>query len=178
VTINSIQVPLLYAGPTQINAQAPFELSPGPVQLAVTANGMALPPITVQIAATGPGVFLFLNGSGHAAVENEDYSLNTTQNPAKPSAYLFAFMTGQGLVSPAVADGAPAPLSPFSYPVAPITATIGGQPAVVSFAGLAPTLAGVSQLNIVVPNLPPGDYPLVVSAGGVLSNSATVSIGP
>jgi adhesin/invasin len=178
VTINSILLPLLYVGPSQINAQAPFELSPGPVQLTVTSNGIVLSPITVQIAATSPGVFQFLNGSGHAAVENQDYSLNTTQNPAKPGAYLFAFMTGQGLVNPAVADGAPAPLSPLSYAVAPITATIGGQQAFVEFAGLAPTLAGVSQLNIVVPNLPPGDYPLVISAGGVLSNSATVSIGP
>jgi adhesin/invasin len=176
--MNSISLPLLYAGPSQINAQAPFELSPGPVQLTVTANGTVLPSITVQIAATSPGVFLFLNGGDHAAVENQDYSLNSSQNPAKPGAYLFAFMTGQGLVSPAVADGAPAPLSPFSYALASITATIGGQQALVSFAGLAPTLAGVSQLNIVVPNLPPGDYPLVVSAGGVLSNSATVSIGP
>jgi uncharacterized protein (TIGR03437 family) len=171
-------LPLLYAGPSQINAQAPYELSPEPVQLTVTANGMALDPITVQIAVTSPGVFLFLNGSGHAAVENQDYSFNSTQNPAKPGSYLFAFMTGQGLVSPPVADGAPAPLSPLSNAIAVITATIGGQQAFVSFAGLAPTLAGVSQLNIVVPNLPPGDYPLVVSAGGVLSNTATVSIGP
>ena len=177
VTMNSIALPLLYVSPSQINSQAPFELSPGPVQLTVTANGMVLSPITVQIAATSPGVFLFLNGSGHAAVENQDYSFNSTQKPAKPGAYLFAFITGQGLVSPAVADGAPAPLTPFSYATAPITATIGGQPAFVSFAGLAPTLAGVSQLNILVPNLPPGDYPLVVISGGVLSNSATVSIG-
>jgi len=178
VTINSVAAPLLYAGPSQINAQAPYELSPGPAQLTVTANGSTLSPIAVQIAATSPGVFLFLNGSGHAAVENQDYSFNSTQDPAKPGAYLFAFITGQGLVSPAVADGAPAPLSPFSYPVAPITATIGGQQVQVEFAGLTPTLAGVSQLNIVVPNLPPGDYSLMVSAGGVLSNSATVSIGP
>ena len=142
-------------------------MSPGPVQLTVTTpNVFPLSPITVQIAATAPGVFLFLNGSGHAAVENQDYSFNSTQNPAKPGSYLFAFMTGQGLVSPAVADGAPAPLSPLSYAIAPITATIGGQQVQVEFSGLVLTLAGVSQLNIVVPNLPPGDYPLLVTASG------------
>jgi uncharacterized protein (TIGR03437 family) len=40
----------------------------------------------------------------------------------------------------------------------PITATIGGQPATVSFAGLTPGFVGLVQVNLVVPALAPGSY--------------------
>jgi adhesin/invasin len=57
-----------------------------------------------------------------------------------------------------------------------VTATVGGQPATVLFAGLAPGYAGLYQVNLVVPQLVPGDYPLQISAGGVASNTAIVSV--
>ena len=57
-----------------------------------------------------------------------------------------------------------------------VTATIEGQTASVVFAGLAPGFAGLYQVNILVPQLPPGDHPLQVFAGGVPSNIAPVSI--
>jgi uncharacterized protein (TIGR03437 family) len=177
VTMNSIALPLLYVGASQINAQAPYELAPGPVQLTVTSNGTMLATLSVQMTAASPGIFMLSDGSGHAAAENQSYSLNSAQTPSTPGNYLFAYVTGLGVVNPPVADGAPAPLSPFSYPRAMVSATIGNQPAQVEFAGLAPTLAGVSQLNIVVPNLPPGNYPLVVTAGGAISNTAMVTVG-
>ena len=56
------------------------------------------------------------------------------------------------------------------------TATIGGQPAAVSFAGLAPRLVGVFQVNVQVPNLAAGNYPLAITVGGVTSNSATIGV--
>ena len=43
--------------------------------------------------------------------------------------------------------------------------------------GLVPTLAGVSQINILVPNLPPGNYPLVVTIGGNTSIAVNITIG-
>jgi hypothetical protein len=53
---------------------------------------------------------------------------------------------------------------------------LGGQPVQVSFAGLVPRLAGVFQISIQIPNLAPGDYPLIVTIGGVPSNSALVTV--
>jgi uncharacterized protein (TIGR03437 family) len=35
---------------------------------------------------------------------------------------------------------------------------------------------GLYQVNLMVPQLTPGDYLLQISAGGVPSNSATVSV--
>jgi uncharacterized protein (TIGR03437 family) len=45
--------------------------------------------------------------------------------------------------------------------------TIGGAEAQVQFAGLVG--AGLDQVNIVVPTLPPGDQALVATVGGVSS---------
>jgi uncharacterized protein (TIGR03437 family) len=177
VSLNSILLPLLYVGPSQINAQAPYELPPGPIQVSVISNGTVLGTITMQIAVASPGIFAYPDGSGHAAALNGNYSVNSSQNPATPGGYLLLYATGLGAVTPAVTDGSPAPSSPLSYTVAKVLVTIGGQPATVAYAGLAPGFAGLSQLNVLVPNLPPGDYPLVITVNDVASNAATVTIG-
>jgi len=39
-----------------------------------------------------------------------------------------------------------------------------------------PGFAGLYQVNVVVAQLPTGDYPLQISAAGVASNLATVSV--
>jgi hypothetical protein len=63
------------------------------------------------------------------------------------------------MVDSPIADGVRAPVSPVMI-TALVTATLGGQSVPISFAGLAPRLAGVFQVSIQIPNLPPGDYPL------------------
>ena len=44
------------------------------------------------------------------------------------------------------------------------------------FLGLAPGFVGLAQANILLPNLPAGDYPLVIVVGGAMSTSAVISI--
>ena len=46
-------------------------------------------------------------------------------------------------------------------------ASIGGKSANVYYTGLTPGYVGLAQMNIQVPELPPGDYQLVVDVGGV-----------
>ena len=92
---------------------------------------------------------------------------------------MIAYLTGAGAVSPKVADGAPAASSPPSEVTSPVTATIGGQPATVKFAGLAPDFVGLWQVDAIVPaGLAQGDYPLIVTVGGESSNAANVSVAP
>jgi adhesin/invasin len=81
-----------------------------------------------------------------------------------------------GAVDPPVASGAAAPLDSVSTATASVTATVGGQPATVIFAGLAPGFAGLYQVNLIVPQLAPGSYPVQIAAGSVTSNQATITV--
>jgi adhesin/invasin len=59
-----------------------------------------------------------------------------------------------------------------------VTATIGGVPAQVPFAGLAPGFIGLGQVNILVPqDAPKGDaVPLVLEINGQKSKPSPVAI--
>jgi adhesin/invasin len=70
-------------------------------------------------------------------------------------------------VTPAVADGAPAPTSTLTYTTITPTATIGNATGQVTFSGLAPGFVGLTQVDITVPSsLKTGSYPLVITYAG------------
>jgi uncharacterized protein (TIGR03437 family) len=91
-----------------------------------------------------------------------------TSAPATTGDYLVIYALGLGAVTPtlAVEDGAPA--STYEYAVGPVTATIGGVPATVLFAGLTPGFVGLYQVNVTVPaGITPGNQiPVTVSVAG------------
>jgi adhesin/invasin len=61
-------------------------------------------------------------------------------------------------------DGTAAPATPLSLITGMVQVTIGGQPAQVSYAGVAPGYAGLSQINAVIPTgLTPGDQPVFIT---------------
>ncbi len=178
VTVNGKAAPILYASPSQINFQVPWETTPGNATVTVTVDGTTSSSVTVPVTAAAPGIFF--NASGTAIAQNHDYSLNTSANPAHAGSYLIAYLTGSGPVSPSLADGAATPSTGLVQPTTtPISVTIGGVPATVIGAALAPGFVSLFQLNIAVPSgLAAGSYPMVVTVGGQVSNSATVSIAP
>ena len=90
---------------------------------------------------------------------------------------IIIYVTGLGAVTNPVATGEPAPLAPLSVAIAPVTATIGGLDATVQFAGLTPGSIGLGQVNLFIPDLPPGDYAVVITVGGVASNSLLITVG-
>ena len=93
--------------------------------------------------------------------------------------YLIAYLTGSGPVTPAIADGAGTPTTGLVQPTAAISVTIGGMPATIIGSALTPGFVSLLQINISVPSgLAAGSYPMVVTIGGQMSNSATVSIAP
>jgi adhesin/invasin len=105
---------------------------------------------------------------GRAAVLNADSGVNSTTLPAAAGSQIAVYLTGLGAVSLS-ADG-------LSRVASTVTATIGGQNAPVAFAGLAPGYMGLYQVNLIVPQLARGDYPLSVTTGGAASNTAIVSV--
>jgi uncharacterized protein (TIGR03437 family) len=174
VSINNIDAPLLFAGTGQINAQVPFDSPLGGATISVDVAGAAAGAGTFVLQATAPGLFL-INGTQAAAL-NQDGTVNGSGQPASPGSVIAVYLTGLGAVDNPVASGVAAPSSPLSRVTGAITATIGGQSAQIQFAGLAPGFAGLYQVNIVVPQLAAGSYTLQVTAGGVGSNTGTISV--
>lgn len=174
VSINGLAARIFYASSLQINAQVPFETPLGAATVTASSGGNLVGSTSMLIESVAPGLFL-LDG-GRAAAVNEDGNLNGPGEPVSVGGRIAAYLTGLGPVDHAVATGAAASDNPLSRATNLVSASIGRQSAPVEFAGLAPGFAGLYQVNIVVPQLPPGDYPLQVSVAGVASNTGTVSI--
>jgi len=177
VTYGTVDMPLFYASPGQINAQIPFEASFSG-QFVVTVNGVARPPVSVSLSSTAPGIFTTTqDGKGPGAVLGPNGPVSAAA-PVARNDVVSLFVTGLGSVSPAGKTGEGAPSSPLSNVSATMEATIGGVPATVLFAGLAPGFVGLYQVNVRIPaQAPLGDtVPLILVAGGEYSNVATIAI--
>lgn len=172
VTVNGMAAPLLYASPSQINFQLPYSVS-GNAIATVTAAGTQVATKSFPIKAASPGIFLL--AQGRAAAVNQDGTVNSTASAAPVGSILSLYATGLGAVNPPLDPGIAAGL-PLSYVTASVTATLGGQLANIQFAGLTPGFAGLYQINLQVPPLPPGDYPVQLSVNGTPGNTATVTV--
>jgi uncharacterized protein (TIGR03437 family) len=95
--------PVLYAQSTQVNFQAPFELS-GQSTTTVTLvyNGAPFGPVTMPVTLLSPGLFrLQPNVSALAHAVNQDGTLNGPSNPAGRGSVVSLWGTGFGPTSPA-----------------------------------------------------------------------------
>jgi uncharacterized protein (TIGR03437 family) len=144
--VNGKSVPVYFVSAGQINAQLPYEIAPGTAT--VTAAGASA---SVTVVAAAPAVFV--------AVRQDTVAV--------------AYVTGLGAVTPQVATGASAPLDVLSYANAKVTATIGGAPAQVDFAGLAPGFIGLGQVNVLIPS-GATDLTLVLEINGQKSKPAAI----
>jgi uncharacterized protein (TIGR03437 family) len=169
--------PLLFVKNDQINFQLPYEMAGrSTVQIVVENNGVQSAPLAVALAANAPGLFTY-GSNNRAAVQNQDYSLNGSNNAAAGGSTIIAYLTGPGVVTPEVATGHAAPGNPLSRAVSSSSASIGGVTARVAFLGLSPGFVGLVQANIEVAiGTPTGEQLLLISVGGQAANVAIVSI--
>jgi uncharacterized protein (TIGR03437 family) len=110
-------------------------------------------------------------GKGQAAAVNQDNSLNTGGTPAKVGDVIVLFATGEGQTAPGGVDGKPATV-PLPHPNLSVSVTIGGQNALIQYAGGAPgEIAGLMQINAVVPSgiQTNSTVPVAVQVGNVPS---------
>jgi uncharacterized protein (TIGR03437 family) len=168
VNVNNKAAFLYYVSPTQINVLAPADTSTGAVSVTVTNSGGTSAAASAMLLAAAPA--LFASGGNVAAVRPDGTVIDGSSVSAKAGDTIELFGTGFGATSPAVTPGVvfqgSAPL------VGTATVTIGGVNAVVSYAGLVGT--GLYQLNVVVPALASGTYPVLASVGGVSSQGGVV----
>ena len=181
VTIGGQTAPLYLAAPGQVTLQVPWELAgQSQVSITVSVNGAVSNTETVPLAPFAPGIFTTNStGAGQGAVlVAPTAQLAAPGTPASRNGYVSIFCTGLGAVTNQPATGASALSNPLSLTLTTPTVTIGGISAVVSYSGLAPGLAGLYQVNAIVPSgVSPGNtVPVVISVGNVTSNTVTIAV--
>ena len=170
----NLPLPIVYAGPTQLNVQVPYGVPVNTLyQLTVQHGNSYSVPQQLVVAQAEPGIFT-TNSQGFgqgSIVKSDGVTLAQPGTPASVGETVVIYCTGLGPVTPKVAEGAPPPGSPLSTAVNPVTVTIGGVPATVSFAGLTPGDPGLYQINAVVPSgiVTGNAVPVVISVAGQTS---------
>jgi uncharacterized protein (TIGR03437 family) len=179
VMINGISAPIYYVTPTQLSAIVPYGISGTVAKVQVFNNNVQSNVVTSLISTTAPGVLTQLqNGLGYGDVIHLDGTLVNAKSPAQIGETVSVFVTGLGAVTPTIQDGAAGPTNPLSTASATIAVYIGGVQATVTYAGLAPQLAGLYQINLTVPSgLTAGDNNLDIAGPDAYSSECLIAIG-
>ena len=179
VLINNRPAPIYVVSSGQISAVVPFATSEVVANIQVINNGTTSNTVSSYVNLTAPGVFTSpANGIGSAAALHADFSLVSSLKPAQIGETILLFVTGLGAVSPAVSDGAPGPVNPLSNATNQLAVYIGGQQATISFAGLAPGLIGLDQINVQVPSgVSSGNVNLDISGPDYYTSQAYLPVG-
>jgi minor extracellular serine protease Vpr len=177
-----ISVPgyIYFVSPTQVNVWVPWELAgQSSVQMKVDVDeGFWGNVVTVPLQNTAPG--FFINSGNVADALDTNFKIITAANPAVRGQTIQLYCNGLGPVTNQPASGAPAGsgASLSSTTTTPVV-MIGGQPATVSFSGLAPGIVGEYQVNVTVPTgISAGNQPITIAIGGQTSPSQTAGSSP
>jgi uncharacterized protein (TIGR03437 family) len=174
VLVNGEPAPIYYVSPNQVSAIMPYATASsttGYAEIQVNNGGILSNQVQVFLTDANSGYFSQeQDGIGDAIAEHANGSLVTQSNPAQPGETIVLALTGMGSVTPPIVDGSIGPSGPLSYANNFTTANellvyfndyinnSTQQQATVSFAGLYPGLAGLYQMNVVVPTtVGPGD---------------------
>jgi uncharacterized protein (TIGR03437 family) len=168
-----------YISATQINALAP-SVPAGTVPVTVTNASGTSQAAMAQLTAEQPAFFQWGN---YAVATRQNFSLavkngtfaGTTTVPAAPGDVIILWGTGFGPTSPSAPAGAETPSTTTYNTATAVSVTVGGKPATVYGAALAPGYAGLYQIAIQIPApLANGDYPVVATISGAQSPSTTM----
>lgn len=168
VTVGGADARLLYVSGSQIDFVVPSSVTGLSSQIIVTIDGHATAPEPVSLAVDAPGIFSINGqGNGQGAILDSANGLVDSSNPAAAGAtVLKIYCTGLG------------PLSGNALATAP-SVTVGGVTAILqsSQPGILP---GITELSVLVPaSVQSGPaVPVVVTAGGVTSNTVTIAVAP
>ena len=182
VFMGNLPLPILFASAGQVNVQVPYGVPVNTTYQLTVQNGNTLSvPEALVVAAAQPGIFTVnQQGTGQGSIVKSDgVTLAQPGTPAFLGETVVIYCTGLGSVTPKVTEGQPAPLVPLlSTTDNPVTVTIGGQLAPVSFSGLTPGSVGLYQINAMVPSgIATGDaVPVIVTVAGQTSPPVTIAV--
>jgi uncharacterized protein (TIGR03437 family) len=165
VEVDGVPTLLYYASPTQINFVVP---PTGGASVRVVRGENASAAIMPGFSYWAPGLYT-IDGApnGAAAAEHADGTPISSARPARRGETIQVFGTGLGYVNPLLAITTPEPII-----------LLGGRQSQTTYAGPAPGLPGVTQVNFRIPeDSPLGDeVSLVFQLDVSRSNSATLAI--
>jgi uncharacterized protein (TIGR03437 family) len=162
VLVNGGGTHLLAVGPSQINFQVPAGIEPGTVPVQVRWNGAQIAEGTLQVAATGPGIFVAapFNLARPGVVLDQTLNLITDVLPAKQGSTIRIYATGQG-------------------PGSDVRVFIGSDAAEVVSSAPDPVIPGIWQVTARIPQSDSaiGQMPVFVISGTNVSNGVTIGVG-
>jgi uncharacterized protein (TIGR03437 family) len=149
VKIGNLLAPLVHISPTQIQFQVPFE---SPIDLlAIDLNGSSPFHGTWNIDIK-PFAFSWLpvaiSPETLYAVHEDFRSLVNVNSPAHITEVIHLYATGLGATTPSAASGQPGRTNPLNRTANPVQCWLNGAPQDVRFAGLAPGMYGVYQIDV------------------------------
>ena len=182
ITVNGIAAPLLYVSSDQINFVMPKNLAAGTATVIVKNIYGEYSMGTITLATTTPGIFTRdSSGRGEASTtasadginyQSAPYSLTINGQPNYISLFGTGFR-GAAVANPDDENGV----------AEVVTATIGGVPARVLYAGAQGYFVGVDQINLELPvalasRMNPGvnQFEVVISVNGIEANRVMVSL--
>lgn len=184
----TVYAPILMVSINQINAIVPWQVAnvlqqatqPQTATVKVWSGATGSNNYTVAVVLQDPGIFTFGGlGQGQGAIINYDANgastINSSTNKEPRGNVIAIFATGLGDLAPAldgstIPDGALTQVAagtPILELVTNVRVYIGGQPAVVQYAGTSPgAVAGLIQINAIVPpTSSTGTVPITLSVG-------------
>jgi uncharacterized protein (TIGR03437 family) len=145
---------IFYTSATQMNGLAPASLAANSnAGLSIVVDGATLAGSLVPVVVAAPGIFTVSGGTGQAAANNQDGSLNSASNPAGRGSVVSLYATGLGIDTGSV------------------IVNIAGYDAPILYAGPAPGFPGLMQVNAQIPGgfLPPGIQTVLLTVAGASS---------
>jgi uncharacterized protein (TIGR03437 family) len=168
VLFDGVPGPVLYAQASQVNAQVPYTAAPGGVvNVEIRYNSQPAGSLPLTIVEAAPAIF--------PAVANQDGSINSQSHPAARNSVITLYATGSGMTNGQNISGQPA-AAPYALPLLPVTLTIAGIPAEILFAGSAPGLVGILQINARTPGgfVAAGPASVQLAVGTAVSPALTI----
>jgi endo-1,4-beta-xylanase len=175
---DGVPAPVIYAVTGKASFIVPYGVS-GQTSIQYVYQGVHSNSVTVPVVAAMPALYTAdQSGSGQGIIQDANYNLNSSSNPAKAGDVVILYVNGAGLLNAAVPDGGLVGL-PQPKPAAGVTVQIGGKDAQVDYAGGAYNLTNaLLQINVHIPaGLAAGAQPVVVKVGSVASpGTVTVAV--
>jgi uncharacterized protein (TIGR03437 family) len=179
VLVNDRPAPILLSSYNQVNFQIPYVTPAGEAIIRVERDGTAGNPLAVAIAPRAPRI-VQIGNSG--VVINADGSNAVFGRPSRPGELITIYAVGFGETTTPVSAGTAASAQPLAA-ISPMPKVVVGNAfmgAVVLdpvFVGLTPSIVGLYQVNVLLPqDIFVGDIQIAIEGDGYRSNSVLLPI--